>query len=202
MSLIFFTVFGTVLVAELVGDKLLITTSILATRFATLSLILGMSLAFMAKVGVAVVIGQAVSNLPPLLMVSITAITFVLLAITLLRKANSNRPGTTDLSVKRATAISFAAIFFSEWGDVGQITVATLAARYRLPLLVWSGAVAALLTKGLVAAFVGVRIRAAIETRISPRVLNYIAVGLLLILGVLTLVETWLRMPGSVVTPG
>ena len=85
--------------------------------------------------------------------------------------------------------VSFAAIFFSEWGDVGQITAATLAAKYRMPLVVWVGAVSAMVTKGTLAAFLGAGIRRWIRDRVSPKVVRYVAVGLLLVLGCLSVVE-------------
>jgi len=85
--------------------------------------------------------------------------------------------------------VSFAAIFLSEWGDVGQVTAATLAARYRLPLIVWLGAVGAMITKGVLAAFLGAGIRRQIQERVSPKVVRYVAVGLMLVLGMLTVLE-------------
>jgi putative Ca2+/H+ antiporter (TMEM165/GDT1 family) len=86
--------------------------------------------------------------------------------------------------------VSFAAIFFSEWGDVGQITAATMAARFGAPLLVWAGAVAAMITKGALAASVGAGVRQWIIARVPPKVVRFAGVGALLVLGVLSVVET------------
>jgi putative Ca2+/H+ antiporter (TMEM165/GDT1 family) len=86
--------------------------------------------------------------------------------------------------------VSFAAIFFSEWGDVGQITAATMAARFGAPLLVWLGAVSAMATKGALAASIGAGIRQWIQEHLSPKTIRYAAVGLLLLLGILSVVET------------
>lgn len=85
--------------------------------------------------------------------------------------------------------VAFAAIFFSEWGDIGQITAATLAARYAAPLIVWLGAVSAMVTKGLLAASLGAGIRRWIQHRLSPKVVNYCGVGLLVVLGLLSFIE-------------
>jgi putative Ca2+/H+ antiporter (TMEM165/GDT1 family) len=85
--------------------------------------------------------------------------------------------------------VSFAAIFFSEWGDVGQITAATMAARYGLPVVVWAGAVSAMVTKGVLAASIGAGLRRWIQQHIPPRVVRYCGVGLLLVLGLLSVVE-------------
>ncbi len=189
MVLIFFTTFGTVFVAEIVGDKLLYTTGVLAARYRTLPIMLGMAVAFMAKMGVAVLVGDAISKLPPLLVATITTISFLGVALTLWRKSDLPRDKEKNHTAKKAAMVSFAAIFFSEWGDVGQITAATLAARYRLPLVVWLGAVSAMVTKGVLAAFLGAGIRRWIQDRVSPKVVRHVAVGLLLLLGLLTVLE-------------
>ena len=189
MILIFFATFGTVFVAEIVGDKLLYTTGVLAARYRTLPIMLGMVAAFMAKMGVAVLVGEAISKLPRPLVAAITAMSFLGVAFALWRK--SDRPGNPDKEHRASTAamVSFAAIFFSEWGDVGQITAATLAARYHLALVVWLGAVSAMVTKGVLAAFLGAGIRRWIRDRIAPKVVRYVAVGLLLVLGSLSVWE-------------
>jgi len=189
MVLIFFTTFGTVFVAEIVGDKLLYTTGVLAARYRTLPIMLGMAVAFMAKMGVAVLVGDAISKLPPILVATITTISFLGVALTLWRKSDLPRDKEKNHTAKKAAMVSFAAIFFSEWGDVGQVTAATLAARYRLPLVVWLGAVSAMVTKGVLAAFLGAGIRRWIQERVSPKVVRYVAVGLLLLLGFLTVLE-------------
>jgi len=187
--LIFFTTFGTVFVAEIVGDKLLYTTGVLAARYRTLPITLGMAGAFMAKMGVAVLVGDAISRLPPILVASITAISFLGVAIALWRKPDQPTAKDKNHTASKAAMVSFAAIFFSEWGDVGQVTAATLAARYRVPLIVWLGAVAAMTTKGALAAFLGAGIRKRIQAHVSPKVVRYAAVGLLLMLGVLSVLE-------------
>ena len=75
--LILFTAFGAVFVAEIVGDKLLYTTGVLAARYRTMPIMLGMAVAFMAKMGVAVIVGDAISKLPRPLVATITAISFL-----------------------------------------------------------------------------------------------------------------------------
>jgi len=189
MVLIFFTTFGAVFVAEIVGDKLLYTTSVLAARYRTVPIMLGMAAAFMAKMGVAVIVGEAISRLPTLLVASITAISFLGVAYVLWRKSDTPKGSEKSHTTSKAAMLSFAAIFFSEWGDVGQVTAATLAARYRLPFIVWLGAVCAMITKGTLATFLGAGIRRWITQHVSPRVVRYAAVALLLFLGVLTVLE-------------
>ena len=187
--LILFTAFGAVFVAEIVGDKLLYTTGVLAARYRTAPIMLGMAIAFMAKMGVAVLVGDAVSKLPRSLVATITALSFLGVALTLWRK--SDRPGESKDKHRgsKAAAVSFAAIFLSEWGDVGQITAATLTARYHRPFVVWLGAVGAMVTKGALAAFLGGGLRRWIRDRVGPEVVRYAAVSVLLVLGLLSVLE-------------
>src|SRR2546423_5782691 len=189
MILILFTAFGAVFVAEIVGDKLLYTTGVLAARYRTLPIMVGMAVAFMAKMGVAVLVGSAIAKLPKPLVATITAISFLSVAFVLWRKSDRPRESKDTHRAHKAAMISFAAIFFSEWGDVGQITAATLAAKYHLAFVVWLGAVSAMLTKGSLAAFLGAGIRRRIHDRVSPNIVRYIAVSLLLILGFLSVWE-------------
>ena len=189
MLLILFTAFGAVFVAEIFGDKLLYTTGVLAARYRTAPIMLGMALAFMAKMGVAVLVGDAISKLPRSLVATITALSFLGVAVALWLKPDRPRESKENHRASKAAALSFAAIFLSEWGDVGQITAATLTAKYHQPLVVWLGAVGAMVTKGALAAFLGGSIRKWIQDRVVPQVLRYVGVGLLLILGVLSVLE-------------
>jgi Ca2+/H+ antiporter, TMEM165/GDT1 family len=187
--LIFFTTFGAVFVAEIVGDKLLYTTGVLATRYRTTPIMLGMAVAFMAKMGVAVLVGDAVSKLPRSLVATITAGSFLGVALALWRKSDRPPESKDKHRASKAAALSFAAIFLSEWGDVGQVTAATLTAKFHSPFVIWLGAVSAMVTKGVLATFLGSGIRKWIQDRVAPQVVRYAAVSLLLILGTLSVLE-------------
>jgi len=189
MILLFFTTFGAVFVAEIVGDKLLYTTGVLAARYRTMPIMSGMAIAFMAKMGVAVFVGDAVSKLPRSLVAMITALSFIGVAVALWRKSDRPRESKEKHRASKAAAGSFAAIFLSEWGDVGQITAATLTARYHRPFVIWVAAVAAMVTKGALAAFLGGGIRRWIQDRVAPQIVRYAAVSLLLVLGALSVFE-------------
>jgi putative Ca2+/H+ antiporter (TMEM165/GDT1 family) len=189
MLVVFFATFGAVFIAEIVGDKLLYTTGVLAARYRTAPIMIGMVTAFMAKMGVAVLIGEVVARLPRLLVAGITAASFIGVAIALWLKDDEYRYERDYHKAHRAAMISFAAIFFSEWGDVGQVTAAAMAAKYHVALVVWLGAVAAMITKGSLAAFLGAGIRRWIHDRVSPKVVRYVGVGLLLLLGILSVWE-------------
>src|SRR5579862_8985544 len=186
---IFFATYGAVFVAEIVGDKLLYTTGVLAARYRTLPIMFGMSLAFMLKMGVAVAVGEAISKLPPLLVACVTAASFIGVAIAVWRK-DERRAAQKEVSAPKAAMVSFAAIFFSEWGDVGQITAAAMAAKYHVPLVVWIGAVSAMVTKGILAASIGAGVRGWIQEHVPPRIIRYAGVGALVLLGILSVFET------------
>jgi Ca2+/H+ antiporter, TMEM165/GDT1 family len=191
MLSIFFATYGLVFAAEIVGDKLLYTTGVLAARYKTVPIMIGMIVAFMLKMAVAVAVGEAISKLPPWLVAGITALSFVGVAIAVWRKDERRAAAARiETPAPKAAMISFAAIFFSEWGDVGQITAATAAAKFSVPLVVWLGAVAAMVTKGVLAASIGAGIRGWIQEHVPPKVVRYAGVGLLLLLGVLSVVET------------
>ena len=193
MFLIFLTAFAAVFIAEIVGDKLLYTTSVLAARYRTAPIMMGMAVAFMAKMGVAVLVGEAIAKLPRILVATITAISFLGVAVVLWRKPDRKLESKKEHTHKKAAMVSFAAIFFSEWGDVGQVTAATLAAKYHLGFVVWLGAVSAMVTKGILAAFLGAGIRRWIQDRVSPVVVRYTAVILLIVLGCLSVWEILLE---------
>lgn len=193
MIAIFLATYAAVFIAEIAGDKLLYTTGVLATRYRALPILCGMTIAFTAKMGAAVLVGRFIARLPPLLVAAITAINFFVIAFAVWRKPDK-KEAEKEYPSSRAVLVSFAAIFFSEWGDVGQMTAATMAARFGEPLWVWLGAVSAMVTKGALAASIGARLRQWIQKHFSPVTIRYAAVSLLLFLGLLTVLETLIEV--------
>jgi putative Ca2+/H+ antiporter (TMEM165/GDT1 family) len=186
---IFFATYGAVFMAEIVGDKLLYTTGLLAARYKTLPILCGMAVAFMLKMGVAVGVGHLFALLPKWLVASVTALNFFAIAVVLWRKKDKREVTPKNYPAYQAALVAFAAIFFSEWGDVGQVTAATMAARFNSPLAVWLGAVAAMVTKGTLASFIGGGVRGWIQSHFEPKTLRYAATALLVILGALSVWE-------------
>lgn len=204
MFRLFLITYGAVFIAEIVGDKLLYTTGVLATRYRSASVILGMSLAFMCKMAVAVAIGAAISQLPRAIVAVVTGAGFIGVAWTIWRKPDVRLPKAKDTTVLKGAAVAFAAIFLSEWGDVGQVTAAGMSAKYvwsaratdaaaniwPAAMAVWLGAVAAMVTKGTLASVLGAGVRMWIAERIQPRVVRYVATAALVVLGTLSVLET------------
>jgi putative Ca2+/H+ antiporter (TMEM165/GDT1 family) len=176
--------YGTVFLAEILGDKTIYTISSLAMRFRPLYVFCGFTVAFMLKMLAAVLLGQVIAQLPTYLVAVMSAATFFATALVIWfkKKDEGAVQRQHDNYFSKAALITFAAIFFSEWGDVGQITAATLTARYQLPLLVWLGATLALITKGLLALTLGRSLR----KRIPQNWLRPVSVSLCLIMGVVS----------------
>jgi putative Ca2+/H+ antiporter (TMEM165/GDT1 family) len=203
---IFLATYGTVFIAEIVGDKLLYTTGVLATRYRWLSIAAGMALAFTLKMGVAVAVGGAIAQLfPRWLIATVTASSFVGVALTLWRKPDVRKPKDKDSRMLKGALVAFAAIFLSEWGDVGMITAGAMSVKFvwsagpaqltqvdqtSAAVLVWLGAVGAMVTKGTLAITLGASVRGWIASHVSPRVVRYLAVAAILVLGVLSVLET------------
>lgn len=201
---LFLATYGAVFIAEIVGDKLLYTTGILATRYRSVSVIAGMALAFMCKMSVAVAVGAAITRLPRTLVAAVTGASFIGVAIAIWRKPDVRAPKAKDSAVLKGAAVAFATIVLSEWGDVGQVTAAGMSAKYvwsaragmttaslwETALAVWLGAVAAMVTKGTLASVLGAGVRLWIAERIQPRVVRWIATAALLVVGTLSVLET------------
>lgn len=196
--------YGAVFVAEIVGDKLLYTTGVLAARYRSAAVVLGMAVAFMCKMAVAVAVGAAITQLPRWLVATFTAASFIGVAFMVWRKPDVRAPKAKDATVFSGATVAFAAIFFSEWGDVGQVTAAGMAAKYvwsaqasaststlwQTAILVWFAAVAAMVTKGALAGLLGEGVRRWIADRVEPRIIRYVATAALVVLGILAVLET------------
>ena len=191
-----------VFVAEIVGDKLLYTSGVLATRFRWGAVIFGMSAAFMGKMAVAVAIGAAIGKLlPPWLVAALTAVSFVGVALAMWRVPDVRVPKEKDERILRGAFIAFATIFFSEWGDKGMITagiwsadfVSAAAARHlsrpSVIVVCWIAAVAAMVTKGGLAITLGASVRQWIVNFVSPRTVKSLSVLAIVTLGILSVLE-------------
>jgi putative Ca2+/H+ antiporter (TMEM165/GDT1 family) len=157
----FLVTYWTVLVAELVSDKSIYTVASLASRFRGGSLLGGMAVAFGGKMLAAVAFGQVLVQAPLRLTASLSAITFFVAALFIWRReGRSFSQRAVALSGWRGTAVvPFASLFFTEWADLGQMSAAALAVQFHLALPVWLGGTFALLTKGILAMSLGLRLR-------------------------------------------
>jgi putative Ca2+/H+ antiporter (TMEM165/GDT1 family) len=206
MLSIFFATYAAVFIAEIVGDKLLYTTGVLATRYRWGAVVLGMALAFCCKMAAAVAIGAAVATLLEhyrWVVAVLTATSFVFLALTLWRKSDVRQPKAKDTRILQGSMVAFATIFFSEWFDVGMQAAGTMAVTFvwsanrpseidvkTAAAIVWLGAVAAMVTKGALAVAFGASVRNWIAQRVEPKKVRYAAVAAIVVIGVLATLET------------
>jgi putative Ca2+/H+ antiporter (TMEM165/GDT1 family) len=201
---VFFATYGAVFIAEIVGDKLLYTSGVLATRYRWSAVLTGMTLAFMGKMAVAVVLGTEIANLlKPWEVALLAAISFVGVAIAMFRKADVRTPKAKDTRILQGAAMAFATIFFSEWGDKGMVTAGIQAATWvtsapvkgldptRVAWVAWVAAFSAMVTKGALAVTLGASARQWIATHVNPRYVRYMAVAAILVLGFLCVLEAY-----------
>jgi putative Ca2+/H+ antiporter (TMEM165/GDT1 family) len=185
MFYLFLTSYSAILISELVGDKSLYTISSLATRFRFLPVFCGFTGAFMMKMLIAVMLGSVITKLPSVFVAIVSTATFFLTAVVIWFKKSEAGPVPRKDFFSKAMLITFAAIFFSEWADLGQIMAATLTARYGLPVVIWTGATLALVTKGLLALVLGYGLR----KYIPVSVLRIVSVAVCVTLGILSAVS-------------
>jgi putative Ca2+/H+ antiporter (TMEM165/GDT1 family) len=194
-------VFGVIFTAEL-PDKTMVASLVLGTRFRPLFAWLGVAAAFLVHVIVAIAAGGLLSLAPKWIVHLVAAVLFLGGAIVLWREPNDEveleaedeaeidelagdeliGDGPTMWS---AIATSFVVVFVAEWGDLTQLLTASLAARYKDPLSVAVGAIAALWTVGAIGVLAGRTLLRWIPVTVIRRV----SAVILLILAVITLIE-------------
>jgi len=158
--------FATVFSAELVGDKNLLMVLSLGTRFRRLLVLAGILPAVVAKMGVAVLFGKLLLQVPRSVTGAVTGLTFMIAALLLVWDEREKYDSWTG--AKKATspsALAFTTVFLSEWCDPGQLAAAALTAKYGAPITVWLAATGAVFTKFSLALLVGNHL-----TRIVPQV--------------------------------
>jgi Ca2+/H+ antiporter, TMEM165/GDT1 family len=178
--------FWTVLVAELVGDKSIYTISALSVRFRPAIVLGTMAVAFAGKMLAVVLLGKAIMRLDLRWADLLSGSAFLISAFLIwFDEPDKMRPITSsNIPWFRAVAICFGSLFFAEWGDTGQIAAAALTVKSGAILAVWLGGTLAMATKGLLAAFLGVKLRAHLPLKtirtvacLSCGVLGVIALG-------------------------
>lgn len=158
------TAFALTFLAEL-PDKSMFASLVLATRYQPAWVWTGAAAAFAVQMGIAVTAGQLFTLLPHRLVLAVTAGLFLagsayLWAASLRTGhpdgADAARQGRRSPSFPRVAGMSFGVVFLAEWGDITQISTASLAARYD-PLLVFAGATLGLWAVTAVAVSIGAK---------------------------------------------
>lgn len=181
--------FALIAPAEL-PDKTFIATLVLATRFTPVAVWFGASAAFAVQTVIAVLAGQLLTLLPERLVLLGTGTLFALGAVLMFGGARSVDPAEEEAAERRAVTaaatshrraftVSFLVLIAAEWGDLSQLTTATLTARFRAPVEVGIGAFLALALVAGLAVLAGRwligHIRFSLVRRISGSVLALLA---------------------------
>jgi putative Ca2+/H+ antiporter (TMEM165/GDT1 family) len=185
------TVFGVVVPAEL-PDKTFIASLVMGSRFAALPVWVGASLAFIVHAAIAVTVGGLLTLLPHRVVEIIVAVVFASGAVYLLFGREEHQEHAGAAAARRAAThparvglTAFAVIFIAEWGDITQILIANLAARYRDPVSVFVGGAVAL----CLVATIGVVSGRALPRLVPLELLRKIAGVLFAVFAVISIVQ-------------
>lgn len=142
------TVFAVIFLAEL-PDKTALASLILGSRYRPAWVFTGVAAGFAVHVGLAIAAGSLLALLPHRPVEIVVAVAFAAGAVLLLRgRHDESGDEHVELhgapSFRRVAWTGFAVILVAEFGDLTQIAIASLAARYRDPLSVGIGAALAL----------------------------------------------------------
>lgn len=151
-------VFAVIFVGEL-PDKTMVASLVMSTRGHPFAVWLGSAGAFAVHVVIATTLGTVVFHLlAPQAVDAVVAVIFligaglaVVDAVREHRHKDQPAPPPVPSRPGRTAATAFAVIFAAEWGDLTQLLTANLAAHYRDPLSVATGAILALWTVSAIA---------------------------------------------------
>ena len=152
-------VFAVIFIGEL-PDKTMVASLVMSTRGHPFAVWLGSAGAFVVHVVIATTLGTVVFHLlAPQVVAAVVAVIFLVGAgLAVLeairehrRKGHPEPPPVPPPRPGRTAATAFAVIFAAEWGDLTQLLTANLAAHYRAPLSVATGAILALWTVSAIA---------------------------------------------------
>jgi putative Ca2+/H+ antiporter (TMEM165/GDT1 family) len=133
------TVFAVIFLAEL-PDKSALASLVLASRYQPLPVLAGVAGAFGVHVVLAVAAGSLLDLLPHRAVDAVSAGLFALGAVLLLlgygQHGGQVQTDARPANAWRVAVLSFTVIFVAEFGDLTQIIIASLAARYNEPFLV------------------------------------------------------------------
>jgi putative Ca2+/H+ antiporter (TMEM165/GDT1 family) len=177
------TVFAVIFLAEL-PDKSLFASLVLSTRYRAIWVWIGVSMAFVVHVVIAVTAGHFLTLLPHRAVEGVVALLFTVGAVILLLPERSSsedeEPVVTPAAVTSVPAViltSFAVVFVGEWGDLTQIATANLAAKYDDPISVGVGAALGLITVAGVATAAGSNLLRVVPVQVVRRIAGLILGG-------------------------
>ncbi len=191
------TAFGAVFLAEL-PDKTMFTSLVLTTRTRRpVAVVTGAAMAFAFHASFAAAAGGLVHRLSRRPVRGVVGLLFLIGAIVLWRDAANDASNTgnagDDVAVGRRLPTSFRGIVFltaglvfvAEWGDLTQLTGASLAASTGDPVMTGLGAFLAETGVAALAAFVGARL----VGRVNQRLIKRCAAAIFFVFAVLAVID-------------
>ncbi len=169
--------FLTIGLAEL-GDKTQLAILCLAAKTKKhLQLLLGAILAFIVADGIAILLGDFITNIIPISYIKAGAgIIFIIVGLVILLKSKEEEK---KCDLKQPFLSGFSLILVSEFGDKTQLAAALFATKYN-PTLVLIGVVGAMALLSVIAIYSG----KFISSRIKPKVVHTISGVLFIIIGI------------------
>ncbi len=185
---IILSTFGIIFVAEL-PDKTALAALILATRYRARDVIAGAWLAFAIQTLVAVAAGSVLTLLPETPIKVASGLGFLAFAVLAYRRDEGDEGEKERERIAQGKAhrpiwlVSFLVIFAAEWGDLTQLATAALVAHTGSPVSVGVGAILALWTVTVMAAFAGT----SAAKFLTPQLLKWMSVFLFTAIGLFIL---------------
>jgi len=183
------TTLAVVFPAEL-PDKSALASLMLGSRYRPLYVFAGVAAAFAVHVVLALVAGGLLALLPHRVLSAIVAVLFGAGAVLLVfgrreDDAVDKAAAETPPTFVRVAATSFIVVFLGEFGDLTQIVIVNLAARYNNPVAVGTGALIALWGVAALAIAGG---RGLLKV-VPVRIVTLIGAGVMAVLAVLSLIN-------------
>ena len=176
--------FVLIVLAEM-GDKTQFLAMSFATRYNAYKVLFAVFLATMASFAITVAIGQLLTTIVPLNVISLAAsLSFIGFGLWTLR---DEKPKSEDEKASRFGAVGtvFLAFFIAEFGDKTQLTTISLAAQYQNAVTVFIGATLGM----LVADGIGIVAGVVLGKHIPQRTIKWVSATIFLIFGLVGVYE-------------
>jgi Ca2+/H+ antiporter, TMEM165/GDT1 family len=175
------TTFAVILLAEL-PDKTALASLVLGTKYRPVPVLCGIGAGFIVHVVLAVAAGSLLGLLPHRTLAIVVAVLFIGSALVLVFKRSSDEeekePTRQAQSFWAVALTGFLVILVAEFGDLTQLVIANLVARYHDPIAVGIGAVTAMWSVAVVAVVGGHRLLSLVPVNLLTRMAAALMVAL------------------------
>jgi putative Ca2+/H+ antiporter (TMEM165/GDT1 family) len=185
LSLAAFTAsFALILLAEM-GDKTQFLAMSMASKYNVYKVILGIFLAIAVNFALTVAIGQILTTILPIDVISLAAsVSFIAFGLWTIRgeKSKVENQKVSRFGITATVALTF---FIAEFGDKTELATISLTAQYQSAVSIFIGAVLAM----LVADGIGIVIGVVLCKRIPERILKWISATIFVLFGLIGVYE-------------